>query len=191
MIEWVRPRLTRLRSDFLGFIVQMPPSFACRRGFLEACAALGVRYVEFGVEVVNDRLLQWLRKPFRTRHLQEACKIARSLGLFVIPNLIIGIPGDDYEGTRKWLAENVDIVPVVNVNWLAIHYGNERGDLGLPSDDVTDRDQNSSAKSWLSAGEVAQGFKAIETMYETTERFWSGRQIEVLATAPGARVRHS
>jgi hypothetical protein len=180
MVTKAGPRLAQLRRDFLGFIVQMPPSLACRSDFLASCAAAGVRYVEFGIEVVNDALLRWMHKPFRVRHLEEACRIARSLGLYVIPNMIIGIPGDDYRATQRWLEENVDIVPVVNVNWLSVHYGNERGDLGLPAGQVADRDQNSPFKSWLSAADVSLGLHAIENMYDTTDRYWSRHEVRLL-----------
>lgn len=52
---------------------------------------MGVRYVEFGVETVDDVLLKWLQKPFSVKHLHRACSIARRLGIYVIPNLIIGM----------------------------------------------------------------------------------------------------
>lgn len=167
-----------LRADneaFEGFIIQTPPSLAAKPGFLDACRDMGVRYVEFGVETVNDPLLRYLRKPFRVRHLMKACEAARRLGLYVIPNFIIGIPGDDYVSTLAWLRDNVDIVPVMNVNWLALHYGNVRGDLGLPMKEVEDRDQNSSRKTWLSPLEERRGWEAIDEMYYITDQYWTAR----------------
>ena len=68
-------------------------------GSLRAAAISACGTWEFGVESANDAILRYLRKPFRVRHLYEACHTARDLGLYVIPNLIMGIPGDDYEGT--------------------------------------------------------------------------------------------
>ena len=112
-------------EEVYGFIVQTPPSIAARPGFLEKCYEMGVRYVEFGVETVDDALLKWLQKPFSVMHRRRACAIARDLGIYVVPNLIIGIPGDIYSGSIEWLEDNVDIVPVVNVNWLAVHHGND------------------------------------------------------------------
>jgi len=175
-LESVGRQINRYNEKFTGFIVQTPPSLACRPGFLEKCRDLGVRYVEFGVETVNDKLLTYLRKPFRVRHLMQACEIARSLGLYVIPNFIVGIPGDDYAGTASWLSDNVDIVPVVNVNWLSLHFGNVRGDLGLPVHGVHDRDQNSSTKSWLTAVEEAAGWDMISHAYQLTDQYWTGRR---------------
>lgn len=167
--------LRHVNDGFEGFIIQTPPSLARRPGFLARCKELGVRYVEFGVETVDDALLKYLRKPFRVRHLDEATQIARDLGLFVIPNLIVGIPNDDYTRTTAWVKENVDVVPVVNVNWLALHYGNVRGDLGLPMDGVDDRDQNASGKSWLNADEEARGWAFIDEVYSITDNYWKGK----------------
>lgn len=174
-IGTVSELISQAKPDFEGFIIQTPPSLAAKDGFLEECRELGVRYVEFGVESVNDDILKNLRKPFRTRHLRHACDISRELGLYVIPNLIMGIPQDDYRGTTRWVEDYVDIIPVVNVNWLAVHHGNERGDLGLPGATVEDRDQNSPSKSWLSPDQVRAGWDAIETIYALTDGYWAGR----------------
>lgn len=174
-IERVGGWLREVNPNFDGFIIQTPPSLARKPGFLEQCRELGVKYVEFGVETVNDQLLKTLRKPFRSRHLYEACDLARELGLYVIPNFIVGIPDDDYKASLAWLEENVDIVPVVNVNWLALHYGNVRGDLGLPTNGVHDRDQNSSRKSWLTPEDEAAGWDFIDRVYATTNNHWSGK----------------
>jgi hypothetical protein len=171
----VGDHIREINPGFFGFIVQMPPSLAARPGFLEQCRDLGVRYVEFGVETADDELLRYLRKPFRLRHLERACEIVRDLGMYAIPNLIIGIPGDTYTGTLSWLADNVDIVPVVNVNWLALHHGNERGGLPLEGGTTADGDQNSSTKTWLSDTEEARGWETIDRIYRMTEEHWSER----------------
>jgi hypothetical protein len=171
----VGAHVREVQPGFFGFIVQMPPSLAARPGFLERCRDLGVRYVEFGLETADDALLRYLRKPFRMRHLERACEIVRDLGLYAIPNLIIGIPGDTYAGTVSWLADNVDIVPVVNVNWLALHHGNERGGLPLDGGTTADGDQNRSTKTWLSDAEEARGWDAVDKVYRMTEEYWSER----------------
>ncbi len=178
----VRAAIQAYNPAFSGFIVQTPPSLAARPGFLEACAAMGVGYVELGVETTNDHILERLRKPFRMKHLETATTIARDLGLAVIPNLIIGIPGDNYRTTVEWVAANRDVIPVVNVNWLAIHYGNERGDLGLYDRTVADRDQNSDEKSWLSPSEVSAGWEAVHEIYDITSPGWTterGREVSL------------
>lgn len=146
-IEQIADQVQKYNQDFLGFIVQTPPSLALKDGLMEEAAKLGVRYMEFGVETVNDALLALLNKPYRVKHLNEACEKARKLGIKIIPNFILGIPGDDYNATIEWVAQNRDIIPVVNINFLAIHYGNQRGALPWEAQTTSDRDQNAAEKS--------------------------------------------
>ncbi|MGW0494872.1 hypothetical protein ACWD0Z_05385 [Streptomyces sp. NPDC003007] len=93
----------------------------------------------------------------------------------MIPNFIMGIPGDDYKGTVEWVQEFVDIMPAVNVNCLAAHFGNERGDLDLPEETFGDRDQNTVTKSWLADDDVAAGLAAVQDIYAITEGYWRDR----------------
>ena len=158
----------RYNQGFLGFIVQTPPSLALKDGLMEEAFGLGVKYMEFGVETVNDEYLALLNKPYRLRHLNEACERARRVGLKIIPNFILGIPGDDYKSTIEWVRQNRDIIPVVNVNFLAVHFGNERGKLPWEAQAVSDRDQNVAQKSWLSQDDLTLMRDAMETIYEIT-----------------------
>lgn len=167
-IEQVADQVQKYNQNFLGFIVQTPPSLALKDGLMEEAAKLGVRYMEFGVETVNDAHLALLNKPYRVKHLNEACEKARKLGIKIIPNFILGIPGDDYKATIEWVAQNRDIIPVVNINFLAIHYGNERGELPWEAQTVGDRDQNVAEKSWLSQDDLTRMKNAMETIYTIT-----------------------
>lgn len=160
---------------FAGFIVQTPPSLAARPGFLAECLDIGVRYVELGVEIVDDEQLALLRKPFRRRHLDQAVDEARRLGLPLIPNLIMGISGADYEQTARWIEENADVLPVVNVNWLAVHHGNVRGTLPIEGRTVADGDQNSDHKSWLDERRRRADRETVERIYRAT--LSSGRPV--------------
>ena len=135
---------------------------------MEKAVSLGVKYMEFGVETVNDEHLALFNKPYRLKHLEEACERARRLGLKIIPNFILGIPGDDYKATIEWVKRNRDIVPVVNINFLALHFGNERGKLPWEPKTVGDRDQNVAQKSWLSQEDLARMREAMEMIYEIT-----------------------
>lgn len=168
----LRELVTDVNPSFSGFIAQMPPSLAARPGFLRECAELGMKYVEFGVETADETLLREYRKPFRLRHLEIAMEHARDLGIGVIPNTIIGFPGDDYGATVGWVRAHRDQIPAVNVNWLAIHHGNKRGRLTITPQSVADRDQNSDAKSWLAASDIERGWSAIRQIYDITAPEW-------------------
>ena len=88
-ISWIADQVKRYNQNFLGFIAQTPPSLAIKNGFMEEAVQLGVRYMEFGVETVSDEHLAMLNKPYRLKHLDEACERARRLGLKIIPNFIL------------------------------------------------------------------------------------------------------
>lgn len=156
---------------FLGFIVQTPPTLANKEGFLEEANSLGLRYIELGVETVNDHYLEKFNKAFRVKQLDLLTDKIRKLDLKIIPNLIMGIPGDNYYATIEWISRNRDIIPVVNVNFLAAHYGNERGQFPYVATSVGDRDQNTPEKSWLTSDEVKRMIDAVDIIYQlTTER---------------------
>jgi hypothetical protein len=74
-----------------------------------------------------------------------------------------------------YVIPNLIIVPVVNINWLSLHFSNVSGDLGLPVHGVHDRDQNSSTKSWLTAEEEAAGWDMVDHVYRLTEQHRTGR----------------
>ncbi len=167
-IRDVSEQVRRYNQDFLGFIAQTPPSLALKDGLMEEAVGMGVKYIEFGVETVNDEHLALFNKPYRLKQLDEACNLARRLGLKIIPNFIFGIPGDDYEATIDWVRQNRDIIPVVNINFLASHYGNERGRLPWKPKTVGDRDQNVAQKSWLSQDDLVRMRNAMEEIYAIT-----------------------
>lgn len=167
-IQEVGNQVREHNTDFLGFIVQTPPSLAIKDGLLEKAYDLGVKYLELGVETVDDKLLELLKKPYRVHHLKQVSELARKIGVKVIPNFILGIPGDTYEDTIKWVEDNADIIPVVNINFLAIHHGNVRGSLPWSANNTGDRDQNVAHKSWLTEEEVIRMQEAMKTIYALT-----------------------
>lgn len=164
-IAQVREQVRSYNQDFQGFIVQTPPNLASRPEFIDELKDLGVKYIELGVETVSEDVLRMLNKPYRLKHLDEVCTKVRKLGLKIIPNFIMGIPGDNYEATVEWVQRNRDIIPAVNVNFLAVHYGSERGQLPVVSRNIRDRDQNTAEKSWLSSEEFTEMKNAVEQIY--------------------------
>lgn len=167
-IHQVADQVRTYNDRFLGFIVQTPPSLALRNGLMEEAFALGVKYMELGVEIVDDDQLRLLNKPFRVHHLNEVCNRARQIALKIIPNIILGIPGVSYESTVEWIYENRDVIPVININFLAVHYGNERGTLPWNGLTTADRDQNSMEKSWLNTRDLMRMQAVMEEIYRIT-----------------------
>jgi hypothetical protein len=161
--------IRQYNPDFSGYIAQTPPSLAIRPGFLDEAIEKGLRYLETGVEVADDQYLADLRKPYRLKHLYQLCDMVRERDLPLIPNFIMGLPGDNYKKTIEWVRENRDVIALGNMSILATHYGSERGGLAFGDDSREDSDQNSMQKSWLSPSDEQRMLEAIQTVYELTD----------------------
>jgi radical SAM superfamily enzyme YgiQ (UPF0313 family) len=174
--------IRQYNPDFMGYIAQTPPTLAIRPGFLDEAIDKGLRYLETGVEVADDVYLKNLRKPYRLRHLQKLCDAVRERDLPLIPNFIMGLPGDDYEKTIEWVRDNRDIIALGNMSILATHYGSERGGLSYGNGSREDSDQNSMQKSWLNPEDEQRMRDAMQTIYELTssdqEGSWQHRQTD-------------
>jgi len=166
LIDDIYQQTKAYNPNFQGFIIQTPPLLANKNGFLEEAKALGVKYIELGVETVNDSYLEMFNKPFTIKQLNQLVEKVRDLNLKIIPNLIMGIPGDDYLDTIKWIERNIDVIPVVNVNFLAIHYGNQRGQLPFSPVSIGDKDQNTPEKSWLTPEDMIRMKEAVNIIYQ-------------------------
>ena len=168
-VERVAEIVKSYNPIFNGFIVQTPPSLAVQPGFLDELERISVKYLETGVETVSDTLLERLQRPYRTHHLERLCnEIRKRVNIKLIPNLIMGIPGDDYQPTIDWVARNRDIIPVVNVNYFSVHHGAERGASLVAYKRLEDADQNNPNKSWLSAKEQDRMIDVVNQIYSLT-----------------------
>ena len=104
-------------GSFDGFIIQTTASQLLKfdDDFL---VASGIRYVELGVESYNNRILQKMNKPATENKIYLATQKLRKLGIPLIPNIMIGLPGEDMESycrTYSWLCENADIISHINI----------------------------------------------------------------------------
>lgn len=104
-------------SDFDGFVIQTTASQLLQLPdhFLTVS---GIRYVELGVESYNNDILRAMNKPVNETLIQWAVDKLRRLGIKVIPNIMIGLPGetrDTYKKTIAWLFQNIDAISHVNV----------------------------------------------------------------------------
>lgn len=126
---WLLPDLFRHIADnmvnfaFDGFIIQTTASQLLKLDD-DYLLASGVRYVELGIESYNDSILKPLRKPTNEETIDKATDKLRRLGIRLIPNLIIGLPGENaetYQHTSDWLETNADVISHVNVYHLAVY----------------------------------------------------------------------
>ncbi len=170
-IDAVREGIRSYNPDFMGFIAQTTANTAAMPGRMKEFQELGIKYLEIGVESINEETLRKLKKPYGPKHLQAVTDEARKTGIQIIPNFIFGIPGDNYDQIVQWVEKNRDIIPVVNVNFLSLLYGakQERTQDNMPtSQTVQDQDQNAYNKSWLSSEEETKMLQAIRAVYYLT-----------------------
>lgn len=146
---------------FDGFIVQTTASQLLRidDDFL---LASGVRYVELGVETYNNSILSAMKKPATEKLIDAATEKLRRLGIKLVPNILIGLPGENaetYSRTLNWLSANADVISHVNAYNLAVYADAELADDIEFSD--ADTDENSIGKSWHTDADVHELFATL------------------------------
>jgi len=105
------------RQVFDGFIIQTTASQLLKLDD-DFLLQSGICYVELGVESYNNEILRAMSKPAREGTIDLAVDKLRRLGIKVIPNIMIGLPGEDqytYADTINWLYGNMSAISHVNV----------------------------------------------------------------------------
>ena len=80
-----------------------------RRDHMQALAAAGVRWIQPGLESLDDRVLRLMNKGTTTAINLQLLKWAREFGIFVSWNFLVGFPGED----DAWYAELASWLPAV------------------------------------------------------------------------------
>jgi len=132
---------------FQGFIVQTTVPVAIKY-LKDWVANYHIKYVEVGVETVNDKILKEQNKPYRSRNLKALTSLVRETEVGFIPNIMVGLPGDDYTETASWLTYNRDIITFVNPYVLSL-YDDAKG-TAAEGNTNSDSDESNLNKSWLS-----------------------------------------
>ncbi|NNN05650.1 MAG: hypothetical protein HKL90_07095 [Elusimicrobia bacterium] len=172
-LSWISSKVRSYNEEFAGFVVQTPPALALKGANLERWRELGVRIIESGIELVDDKFLRKMNKAYREAHLSEFAAKIRENGLLLVPNIIIGFPDSNYAKTIAFVRDNLDIIPWVNINYFSVHNNNIRGALALMAKNNPDGDQNIAWKSWSTMKSFSDGESAIEELYELTRSFAS------------------
>ena len=77
-----------------------------------------------GIESYNDSILSYYSKPQSTKQIDYAVKALEKQGLQIIPNIIIGLLGEDfttYANTIQWLFENRKKFFMLNIYNYAVY----------------------------------------------------------------------
>ncbi|HVS09364.1 MAG TPA: TIGR01212 family radical SAM protein [Planctomycetota bacterium] len=75
-------------------------------------------WVELGLEVADDRLLEEIRRFHTVAEFHDAARRARERGLFVVGHAILGIPGDGREGARR----TAEALATAGVEGVKVHH---------------------------------------------------------------------
>jgi broad specificity phosphatase PhoE len=115
--------------NFKGFVVQTTAA-QLRSIPSEWLAKSGIKFVEIGVETYNDPILKAQHKPATESLIDQSVQKLRENHIALIPNIIIGLPGETpetYGRTLEWLKNNQDIISHANIYNLAIYKDAELG----------------------------------------------------------------
>lgn len=137
--------------EFKGFIVQTTVPMANRYAQVWADDYL-VKYIEVGVEVVDNEYLRRMHKPYSVKQLKALMDTLDQVDVGFIPNIIFGLPDDDYRKTLHWLWWEQDRVSFINP-YVLCQYDSSKDKL-VEGGGEHDTDENTLVKSWLSLEDV-------------------------------------
>jgi radical SAM superfamily enzyme len=83
-----------------------------------------IKFIELGIESVNDHILRKYRKPSTTQKIIQATDKLRQLPVKLVPDIIIGMPEEThetYQNTLQYLADNRDVISHINVYNLSVY----------------------------------------------------------------------
>ena len=151
MLPEIYAEMKKINPDFDGFIIQTTAA-QMKKLTPEFLKKAGIKHVELGIESYNDPILRAHKKPANQKIIDHAAGVLREAGVSLIPNIMVGLPGETpatYAQTLKWLRDNKDIISHVNVNNLAIYEEAALGKSGkFTPKTAADLNENVAAKSW-------------------------------------------
>ena len=152
-------RIKKNNPEFEGFVIQTTAN-QMRKFTPEYLAASHIKIVELGVESYNNEVLGPMRKPASEKTLQAATDQIRENGLELVPNIMVGLPGETaatYAKTLAFLEKNKDIISHVNIYNTAVYRGTELAEI--MGEKVTgDMSENAIVKSWMKNPELHKKF---------------------------------
>lgn len=159
MLPEIYERIKAQNPKFKGFVVQTTAA-QMKKLSPDFLKKSGIRHIELGIESVNDDILRAHKKPANEALIEEAANKCRDAKVNLIPNIMVGLPGETketYGKTMGWLKKHSDIISHVNAYNLALYDQSELGQkLNAISD--ADRDENQTIKSWHTDPEVHRQF---------------------------------
>ncbi len=145
---------------FKGFIVQTTVPMALKHAE-EWANQYHVRYIEVGVEHVNDEYLRKMQKPYRIKQLAALTHHLEDVNVGFIPNIMFALPDAEYSPTLAWLKRWRHLISFINP-FILCQYGTSKGALVADATGAHDQDENSLVKSWLNPAQQAYAVEVFE-----------------------------
>jgi hypothetical protein len=145
--------------NFEGFVVQTTASQMLKLP-ADWLAKSGIKYVELGIESFNDPILRDIRKPATEAQMEASANKLRELGITLIPNVLIGLPGETpetYARTLDFLKKHSDIISHANIYNLAVYKDTELAKK-ITTASPGDYDENVREKTFYADPEVHRVF---------------------------------
>jgi hypothetical protein len=123
--------------------------------------------VEIGIESYNNDILRQYRKPQSTVMIDKVVDWLKLQGMNVIPNIIIGLPGENihtYSETLLWIHLNQHLFHMLNVTNFVPYYGSEAENIVEKTED--DLNQTVCERSWHTDKEAAAVKTFTELLFE-------------------------
>ncbi len=128
-LEYLYDIIKEFNPKFRGFTIQTTCQQVCKWSAAGvSLKTLHIVNVEIGVESYNNYILKKHNKPQNTRTIDTALNILKNTGVNIIPNVIIGLPGENrftYWATLDWLEENKQNFLMLNVTNFVSYDGND------------------------------------------------------------------
>jgi hypothetical protein len=124
LLKLIYNHIKKFNPGFQGFIVQTTANLLTKKRFVKNLENLKVKYVEFGFETYNNKILKKFRKPQTEKIINKAMHNLKKSKLSIIPNLIIGLIGEDktsYKKTLTFLKQNQKDIFSLNLYNLALY----------------------------------------------------------------------
>ena len=176
LLGLVKQMVLEYNPEFKGFIVQTTVGELYQK--YEEFLDLGVVFAEIGVEIPDDIFLKKMNKPYRMAALDRLMRYhtgrVRSYheSIRIIPNILFGVPGDDYEVTLRWLDKHMDVLSHINPFILSFYEEakNAQGMIGDHTAEDGDDDETKYSRSWLSEYEVRLMEEALDCAFFLVEK---------------------
>ena len=143
-------RIKKYNPNFKGFIIQTTVNQFNKKEFVNDIKASYIFACELGIETFNNNILKQLKKPQQTKTILKAMQILRQLKIKIIPNIIIGIIGENkqtYNNTLRFLKHYKKDIYLLNIYNLALYLNSELAkEINVKNDN--DLNENSTNKSF-------------------------------------------